>query len=182
MAHADRKVARSYDHLHHHIKIKHPNLLEAYECGWQALSPHLRSKFLGGLQGPVNDYYHSLIEPVGRMPQGWMSWSNFAYANMQLPKCDWTNVRKFVTDEIDHAGLLFGIPPSPEPFRYAKRLYPIGQVYDETVAEKVVTGCMYHVEVEVRNQVLKKLEKDGLKSLTGIFGAKSVLKKLFEEE
>ena len=77
---------------------------------------------------------------------------------------------------------MFRITPNPGPCPDAKILYLIGQIYDGSAAERVVKKCMYHVKVEVRNQILKKLEKDGLKSLKGIFGAESVLKKLFEEE
>jgi len=96
------QVPRTYEALHHHASLFHPELVRALEEGWQSLSPSLKSHWES--HRPENDEKNNV--------ELWVSWAYYAYSETikseQTLKLE-TPLSGYLMERITQTGEIFGI-------------------------------------------------------------------------
>src|ERR1700736_5644099 len=111
------QVSHKYTSLRMHIAKVHPDLLPAFETGWEALGPKLRAIWLkAGILTTNRKYDH------------WRRWDSWIKVRYSLPyetksaNCN-EKLAIIIQNTMEHTGSLFGIPELPQP-KENPRLFP----------------------------------------------------------
>lgn len=165
------QVPRTYESLHYHVSIFHPDLLDSFERGWQSLTPSLKSNWLSHVPG-VGDEHGSQI---------WVSWTHSAYLMIlsgdRRPRC--TSLKDYLADRITHEGELFGIPREID-FIGLPGLF--GDEFDEDeglkrfIADRFSNYFQRRIQEECEQWLKNVVESGGVGTLKPLLEADSVLK------
>src|SRR5271154_4733141 len=165
------QVPRTYESLHYHVSIFHPDLLNSFERGWQSLTPSLKNNWLSHVP-ELGDEHGSQI---------WVSWTHSAYLMIlsgdRIPRR--TSLKDYLADRITHEGELFGIPRETDiigqPGLFGDE-FEQDEGLKHFIAHRFSNYFQRRIQEECEQWLKNAVDSGGVSTLTPLLEADSVLK------